>query len=484
MPDIEKRGENSYRLTVSCGHDNTGKQIRKRKTINLAHIKPEKQMDEATKQLHLFQAEVERGTFLDGGKLSFGEFIDRWLADYAEPTLAPKTLYEYKGNIRRIKTALGHIKLNKLQPNHLVGFYNNLREDGIRLDKTYAPKEGFADELLGSRGLTIDDLKDRAGVSAQTIAKLKLGETVSQATAAKICKALNLQEQTLFDIAGKPGGLSERSILHHHRLISSILTCAVQWQLILISPAARVKAPKVDRKEAKHFSIEQTEYILELLEDEPLKYRTMLTLAIYGGMRLGELAALQWSDIDTEKGTLKINKALQYIPGEETFVKNTKNKSSDRPVSLPGSVIALLREYKLWQNAKKAQMGNLWHEEGFLFTTFDGRRIYPGTISKWSLNFLRRHNEAVMNDETIPEDKKEAYLLPENNFHSMRHTSASILINQGVDTITVSKRLGHARTSTTTDIYAHLLKDSDQAAADKLENVLTKKKKGKEREAE
>ena len=235
---------------------------------------------------------------------------------------------------------------------------------------------------------------------------------------------------------------------------------------------------------AKHFSIEQTEYILELLEDEPIKYRAMMTLAIYGGMRMGELAAIQWSDIDMEKGTLTINKALQNIPGQETFVKSTKNKSSDRPVSLPGSVISLLREYKLWQNGKKAEMGNLWHESGFLFTTIDGKMIYPGTISKWSLKFLRRHNEAVKNDVDIPEDEKEAYLLPENNFHSMRHTSASILINQGVDTITVSKRLGHARTSTTTDIYAHLLKNSDSAAADKLENVLTKKRKGKAREAE
>jgi len=73
-------------------------------------------------------------------------------------------------------------------------------------------------------------------------------------------------------------------------------------------------------------------------------------------------------------------------------------------------------------------------------------------------------------------------MLPENNFHSIRHTSASILINQGVDTITVSKRLGHARTSTTTDIYAHLLKNSDSAAADKLENALTSKKKKTKKE--
>ena len=233
MAKIEKRGDNSYRLEVSCGYDKKGVQIRKRKTINLKHIKPEKQMNEATKQLHLFEEEVEKGTFLDAGKMSFEEFIDKWLVDYAEPSLAPKTLYEYKGNLKRINAALGHIKLNKLQPNHLVEFYNNLREDGIRQDKTYSPKPDFT-ELLVARGLTLQDLKNKAAVSAQTISKLKQGQSVSQATAVKISKALNLQETTLFDIAGKPGGLSERSILHHHRLISTILTCAVQWQLIMI----------------------------------------------------------------------------------------------------------------------------------------------------------------------------------------------------------------------------------------------------------
>ena len=86
-------------------------------------------------------------------------------------------------------------------------------------------------------------------------------------------------------------------------------------------------------------------------------------------------------------------------------------------------------------------------------------------------------------DEKILGPEKAAYMLPVINFHGLRHTSASILFNQGVDTITVSKRLGHARTSTTTDIYAHLLKNSDSAAADKLENVLNKKKKNIEQQA-
>lgn len=409
MASIEKRGENSYRLTVSCGYNKQGKKIRKYKTIDLSNIKPNKQLDEAQKQFALFENEVKKGLYLDAGKITFEEFTEKWLKDYAEPELAPKTLFRYKELLNtRIIPALGHIKLNKLQPTHLVEFYNNLREDGIRTD-------------------------------------------------------------------GKPGGLSERTILHHHRLISSILTCAVQWQFILNNPASRVKAPKVEKKEARHFDIEQTEYILELLENAPIKYKTAIYLDIYGGMRLGELAGLKWDDVDFDNMLIRIDEALQHVTGKGTFEKSTKNETSNRIISLPSTVIKLLRQYKVWQNGEKAKLEDLWHSEYTnIFTTRDGKPIYPGTISSWFHDFIKKHNEEIIKDSSIPKDEKEKYLLDNVNFHGLRHTSATILINQGIDVTTVSKRLGHARTSTTTDIYSHSLQKADKEAANKLENLFNK----------
>lgn len=409
MAAIEKRGESSYRLTVSCGYDKNGKKVVKRKTIDLSHVKPNKQQEEANKQWILFKDEIEKGLFLDTDKITFEDFIEKWLKNYAETELAPKTLHRYKELLdSRIIPALGHIKLNKLQPTHLTEFYNNLREDGIRSD-------------------------------------------------------------------GKPGGLSERTILHHHRLISAILTCAVQWQFLLNNPALRLKAPKVEKKEAKHFDIDQTEYILHLVENEPIKYRTMIVLSIYGGMRMGELAALQWDDIDFDNCILRINKSLQYLKEKGTFIKSTKNETSNRIISLPSSAINLLREYKVWQNGEKAKLGDLWNEEyNNIFTAHNGKPMFPSTISSWFNKFIKRHNEAILNDDSIPKEVKSNYILDNVNFHGLRHTSATILINQGVDVTTVSKRLGHARPSTTTDIYSHSLKKADTEAANKLENLFNK----------
>lgn len=480
MAAVEKRGDNSYRLTVSCGYDKEGKKIIKRKTIDLSKIKPNKQLEEANKQWILFKDEIEKGIYFDSGKITFEDFIDKWLKDYANVNLQPKTLLEYNKLLARITAALGHIKLSQLQPTHLTEFYNNLREKGIRLDRKYIPKENFID-IIAKHRLELKEVLKKAGVAKGTHVNIKNRKNMSESVVSKIGKAADLNINSLFDLVENTEPLSDKTILHHHRLISSILTSALQWGFILNNPALRVKAPRVQKKEARHYNVEETEYILELLENEPIKYRTMVTLSIYGGMRQGELTALTWNDINYKSNTINISKSLQHIPGKDTFTKATKTETT-RLISLPPAAMNLLKEYNLWQNGEKAKLGDLWNKDcNNIFTSNDGNPIFPSTISKWFLNFIRKHNEKINNDATIPEEEKEKYLLREVNFHGLRHTSATLLINQNVDVSTVSKRLGHARTSTTMDIYSHSLQKADVEAASKLENLF-KKDSGKRKE--
>ncbi|MBP1743820.1 MAG: hypothetical protein H6Q58_798 [Firmicutes bacterium] len=269
---------------------------------------------------------------------------------------------------------------------------------------------------------------------------------------------------------------NQATTLRYIGITKEVITDVYNSINLLNNPALRVKAPIVTKKEAKHYNVEQTEYILQLILSEPIKYRTMITLAIFGGMRQGELTALEWADIDFDNSIVKIDKSLQHLPGQSNFLKGTKNETS-RIISVPKSVISLLKEYKIWQNGEKAKLGDLWHDSDFLFTTIDGKPIFPSTISKWFLAFIRKHNES--DDSSIADKNKAQYLLPEVNFHGLRHTSATLLINQNVDVSTVSKRLGHARTSTTMDIYSHSLQKADIVAADKLENLFNKKDQNK-----
>ena len=103
-------------------------------------------------------------------------------------------------------------------------------------------------------------------------------------------------------------------------------------------------------------------------------------------------------------------------------------------------------------------MGDQWHETGFLFVKEDGTPMIPDSITAWLRKFSKRHG------------------LPHIHPHSFRHSAASILIHSGTDVVTVSKRLGHANTSTTLNIYSHILAESDEQASERLADILLRQK--------
>ena len=376
---IEQRGENKWRLVVSEMRD--GKRVKHYRTITASSPK------EAKKQLALFVAEVEKGQYVDPSKQTFAEFVQRWLKDYAESHLAAKTLHRYKEILeKRVLPALGHLKLEKIRPNHLLEFYASLQVEGIRQD-------------------------------------------------------------------GRPGKLSGKTILQHHRVISSILNDAVQWQLIPSNPASRVKPPKVHNKQQVCYDEDQVKALLAAVNKEEMKYRVMIHLAVFTGMRRGEILGLEWQDVDFDRGTLEVRQASQYLPGQGTFTKAPKNESSVRFLTIPPFLVNMLRQYKKEQAEHRLRVGDLWQGSDRLFTTWDGKPMHPDTISKWFPKFLKRHN------------------LPSIPFHGLRHTAATMLINQGLPAKSISARLGHSNISTTFDIYGHYLKSADKEAANRLEQV-------------
>lgn len=255
---------------------------------------------------------------------------------------------------------------------------------------------------------------------------------------------------------GKPGGLSEQSIRHHHRLLSAVLQDAVEWQVITSNPAARVKAPKVSKKKAACYDEEQTLNLLLALDKEPFKYKVMINLLLATGFRRGEAMGLEWRHINFENNTIEIEQASQYVKGIGTFTKGPKNETSKRVVTVPAQVMLLLKQYKKDQNEQRLKLGDMWNNSERLFTTWDGAPAHPDSLSKWFPLFLKRHG------------------LPHLPLHGLRHTAATLLIGQGLHAKVISSRLGHSNISTTMDIYGHYLKSADKEAADKLEHIFTK----------
>ena len=125
---LEKRGKDSWRLVVSCGIDAKGQQIKVTKTVKTSSKR------HAEKLLAEFVTAVEKGQFI-ATDLTLRDFVERWLKEYGENHLAPKTLARYKDLLnKRILPALGHLRIDKIRPVHLLSFYNNLAEPGLRLD--------------------------------------------------------------------------------------------------------------------------------------------------------------------------------------------------------------------------------------------------------------------------------------------------------------------------------------------------------------
>ncbi|OPX85728.1 tyrosine-type recombinase/integrase [Pelotomaculum sp. PtaB.Bin117] len=381
---VEERGKGKWRLNVNYGTNEDGSRKVIRETVKA------KNRDGALRQLGLLIKRIEKGEYIEPSKQTFKAFVEKWLSAYAEKTLAPKTVYRYKQLLdSRIIPAMGHLKIDQIKPIHLVSFYSNLTEDGIRED-------------------------------------------------------------------GRKGGLSERTILHHHRLISTILQTAVEWQVIVSNPASRISPPKVHKKTGNFYNEDQTRALLDVVETEDIKHKALIYLAVFCGLRCGEIMGLEWQDINFEDSTLTVRQASQYLPGKGAFTKEPKNESSQRTISLPLRVLNVLTQHKAKQDEAAEKMDNLWKGSNRVFTTRDGKPAHPEWPSQWFPKFLKRNKLAP---------------LP---FHGLRHTAATIMISQGADVKNLSSRLGHANTSTTLNIYSHALKTVDKDIADKTDAYIDK----------
>lgn len=151
-----------------------------------------------------------------------------------------------------------------------------------------------------------------------------------------------------------------------------------------------------------------------------------------------------------------VNNVL-YSPDIGIYEDTTKTESSSRYVSLPKGTMQLLRQYKAWQNEERLRLGEYFDYQGFVFSQDNGKPMHPDSVTSWLSKFSKRHG------------------LPHVNPHAFRHTMASLLCFNHVDIVSISKRLGHSKVSTTTDIYSHVIAEADQQNADILADIFLRK---------
>ena len=250
--------------------------------------------------------------------------------------------------------------------------------------------------------------------------------------------------------------LSQNTILKYYRMLNMLFNRACKWGLASVNPCERADPPKVVVKQEDIYNEEDLGKFINCLEKELLKYKVMVMITLTIGCRRGETMGLQWKHIDFINKTIKIEQTAQYLTGIGIFIKEPKTHSSTRTVSMPNSLVSLLKAYKSEFNARRLKLGLRWRggksiDEDFLFTTWEGRQAHPDSMNSWLKKFVKKNKLQPITPKCF------------------RHMAATYLITSGTDIRTVAGKLGHANTNTTTTVYTHLLKTVEKETAEKME---------------
>jgi integrase len=232
--------------------------------------------------------------------------------------------------------------------------------------------------------------------------------------------------------------LAARTVGHAHRVLHRALERAVETELLSRNVAAVVSPPKVELEELEILDADQVAHVLQKLNGHDLY--TIVAVDLATGLRRGELLALRLADADLEAATLRVERSLEETKAG-LRLKPPKTGHGRRTISLPPSAVAVLREHRRRLLDLRLALGL-------------GSPFPPNRLSRRWQDACRSLN------------------LPRVSLHALRHTHASALIAAGLDVVAISRRLGHANPTVTLNVYGHLFKKDDTAAAAAIENVL------------
>lgn len=241
------------------------------------------------------------------------------------------------------------------------------------------------------------------------------------------------------------GGLSPRTVRHHHRLLHVVLGSAVKWRILQRNPADLVDPPKYRQKEMQTFDQNGLGVFLESINGT--EYYPLFYTLLFTGARRAEVLALRWQDIDLDFGQVSINRSLHHLNDRSFVFQQPKTEKSRRLVALPPSASIVLRRHRDNQRAQRLMTNRPVTESDLVFAHWDGTPLLPHSITQAWSRLAKKAGYAHI------------------RLHDARHSHASLMLAQGVHPKIVSERLGHSSVSMTLDVYSHILPGLQEAAA-------------------
>ena len=234
-------------------------------------------------------------------------------------------------------------------------------------------------------------------------------------------------------------GIAPATVRQLHAVLRRALGQATRWGTVARNVVTLATPPRQGRYEMMVLTAEECHRLLDAARGD--RFEALYTLAVTTGMRLGELLGLRWQDIDIEAGNIHVRHTLLRLK-DGLKLREPKTPQSRRRIALTPQAIDALRHHRARQAAERLQLGAVWDDHDLVFANGIGRPLEQG-------NVLRRSFWPIL----------ERAALPRCRFHDLRHTCATLLLQQGVHVKIVSEMLGHSNIKITLDVYSHVLPD-------------------------
>src|SRR5574340_170285 len=251
-------------------------------------------------------------------------------------------------------------------------------------------------------------------------------------------------------------GKSQRTVLIIHAVLHRALNQALRWGLIGRNPAQAVNRPKFKKKEMQTLDEAQVKALLRVVEGS--RHETLFWMAVTTGLRQGELLGLKWSDLDWVSRRLSVQRQLQRFRQRGLVFTPPKSDAGRRSVLLSLGTIKRLRSHHVIQSYEKLFAGERWQESNLLFPSPLGTPMEPRNLFRVYKSLLRQAG------------------LPSIRFHDLRHTAATLMLQQGIHPKVVQERLGHSDIALTLNTYSHVLPSIQEEAVQKLDQLFLRPK--------
>lgn len=226
---------------------------------------------------------------------------------------------------------------------------------------------------------------------------------------------------------------------------------AIEYKLIKNNPMRTVTLPKRVKSQVNVWTVEQVNHFLTVTKNR--RYFCAYALALLTGMRQGEILGLRWQDINFDKKEISVCQTLTHY-GKE--IKNgAKTVSGVRTISISDSLVSILKRQHEKYLEFKSKTAVFVDMDLVIYNLKNGKNIFPGNLTRNYINDVKRAK------------------LPHIRFHDLRHTHATMLVQENVNVKVISDRLGHSKVGITLDIYSHVLPNMQQEVADKLDKMLS-----------